>query len=385
MSREYKKIIGIVLLIAAAVGYFVYRKKGNVVDQEEIVSQVNTKNFPLDNVLAKKNIVPVLVIGSGPAGLSAAMYTSRANLMTVVLTGQEIGGQLTEASYVENWPGKEKKSGLEIMNDLKGQAQHFKAQLVMGEATKVNFALWPFEVTLNTGDIVYALTIVIATGGSQKTLDIPGVKEFWGKGIGVCSICDAPFDKGKDVAIIGGGDAAADRALQLSAFAKNVILLVRAPEMRAAAVVQDYLKNTKNISIQYNVDIKKIIGNERVSGIEIVDKKTNKVSQLPVQSVYFALGFIPRSGLFKGSIDIDSQGFIKLYDHTQQTSKKGIFAAGTVEDPMYQKSATACGDGSKAGMDAINFLQAIDFTPDFAKKIESLLYKIPESSQLIDA
>ena len=340
---------------------------------------INPHDFPIESLINKSSIMPVVVIGSGPAGLTAAMYTSRAKLKTVVISGLEIGGQLTEASYVENWPARTKMPGLDIMNDLKTQAQHFGAQLEDAEVLRVNLVDWPFQITLSNGTIINALTLIIATGGSQKTLDIPGVKEFWGKGIGVCSICDAPFDQGKDVAIIGGGDAAADRALQLSAFAKKVILLVRGPAMRAAAVVQDYLKNSKNIEIKYNIEVKKIIGNDRVTAIEITDKQTNKTMQMPIQSVYFALGFVPRSTLFKDALELDEEGFIKLFDHTQATSKKGVFAAGTVEDPRYQKSVTAAGDGAKAGMDAIEFLQTIGFTPEFSKKIEFRFYQQAKS------
>lgn len=332
--------------------------------------------FLLDSL---KNICPVVVIGSGPAGLTASMFTSRAKFKTSVITGDEVGGQLTEASYVENFPAKPKMAGLAIMNDLKVQAQKFGVELISTKVKSVNFNIWPFQVTLENGDIINALSVIIATGGSQRTLDIPGVKEFWGKGIGVCSICDAPFDQDKDVAIIGGGDAAADRALQLSAYAKKVTLLVRTPEMRAAAVVQDYLKSAKNISVLFNVEVKKIIGKERVEGVEIVDTKTDKSLILPVQSVYFALGFIPRTDLFKGRLEISKDGYIKLFDNCQSTSVKGVFAAGTVEDSRYQKSATAAGNGSKAGMDIIDFLQSIGFNQDVAQKIEKNYYMVPKN------
>lgn len=335
---------------------------------------VDPHEFPIEKIFTLNNIKPVVIIGAGPAGLTAAMYTARAKFGTLVITGDEVGGQLTEASYVENWPAREKLPGLDIMNDLKAQAVHFGVQLVFLKVVGVNFNRWPFELKLSNGDTINALTIIIATGGSQKTLDIPGIKEFWGKGIGVCSICDAPFDKGKEVVVIGGGDAAADRALQLSAFAKTVTILVRGPEMRAAAVVQDYLKKEKNISIKCNIDVKKIIGNDRVTAIEILDKKTNKMSQMPIEAVYFALGFVPRTALFKDVLELDEDGFIKVFDHTQATSKKGVFAAGTVEDSRYQKSVTAAGDGGKAGIDAIEFLQTIGFTPEKAEKAESHFY-----------
>jgi thioredoxin reductase (NADPH) len=379
MKFFYRKLISFFIILTLLCLFQIHKDNAVEVEHDETSALIiNPQDFPLDTILSEKAIEPVVVIGSGVAGLTAGLFTSRANFKTLVITGNEIGGQLTEASYVENWPAKRKLPGLDIMNDLKEQTMRFGAILLPVEVIHVNLTVWPFEITLSNNDIIKALTVVIATGGYQKTLDIPGVKEFWGKGIGVCSICDAPFDKGKDVAIIGGGDAAADRALQLSAFANKVILLVRGPSMRAAAVVQDYLKNSNNISIRYDIEVKKISGAERVTGLEIVDRKTGKNEQLPVQSVYFALGFVPRSALFKDVLDIDDDGFIKIFDHTQATSKKGVFAAGTVEDPRYQKSVTAAGDGARAGMDAIEFLQRIGFTPAFAAKVESNLYKIPQ-------
>ncbi len=366
-------------LIFILVFFSLYSIGYAVLPDDQSVPAVDPKDYPIESLFNKTEIEPVVVIGSGPAGLTAAMYTSRAKFRTRVISGSEIGGQLTEASYVENWPARQKMPGLDIMNDLKAQAQHFGAQLEEVEVSQVNLNEWPFQITLSNGTTIQALTVIIATGGSQRTLDIPGIKEFWGKGIGVCSICDAPFDQDKEVAIIGGGDAAADRAQQLSAFAKKVTLLVRGPEMRATAIVQDYLKKNSKIEIKYNIEVKRILGTERVEAIEVMDKKTNKTTQMPIQSVYFALGFVPRSALFKDALELDEEGFIKVFDHTQVTSKKGVFAAGTVEDPRYQKSVTAAGDGAKAGMDAIEFLQAIGFTPDFSNKIESRFYQPSKS------
>ncbi len=372
------RILIVVLTICMGFKTICYSQMALEKSQDEKNISEN-KQFDLSKLNSLKNIKPIVVIGSGPAGLTASMYTSRAKLVTLVITGDEVGGQLTEASYVENFPSRPKMPGLALMNDSKAQSQKFGAQLLETKVILVDTSIWPFKITLENGDVLNALTIIIACGGSQRTLDIPGVKEFWGKGIGVCSICDAPFDQDKEVAIIGGGDAAADRALQLSAYAKKVTLLVRGPSMRAAAIVQDYLKSAKNISTLYNIEVKKIVGKERVEGVEIFDTKMNKTSVLPVQSVYFALGFVPRSDLFKGQLEIDKDGYIKLFNNSQSTSVKGIFAAGTVEDCRYQKSATAAGNGSKAGMDAIDFLQTIGFNPDIAQKIEKNYYQVPKN------
>lgn len=371
-----KKLVKLFMMLVS-ISVFCESKTEESAQQRLQKTPVNDdlKNFSLDKLSGQKNIVPVVIIGSGPAGLTSGMYTARAKLMTVIFTGKDLGGQLIEASYVENWPGKPKMPGQDLMNDSQKQAQFFGAHLVSAEVKKVNINTWPFEVTLNDGTVIKALTIIIATGGSQKLLDVPGAKEFFGKGVGVCSICDAPFDKGKDVAVVGGGDAAVDRALQLSAFANKVTILVRGPEMTAAGKVQDYLKDSKNITVMYNIEVKKILGDERVTGIEIVDQTAKKESTMPVKSVYFALGFVPRSDLFKGMLEIDKEGYIRLFNRTQETSQKGVFAAGTVEDSHYQKSATATGDGSKAGIDAIEFLQKIGFTPKKAEEFEENFYK----------
>lgn len=376
VDLKHRNIVIILMLIVVITGnFFCACQMASETSSEKNKDEL--AQFDLSKLNSLKKIYPVVVIGSGPAGLTASMYTSRAKFKTLVITGDEVGGQLIEASYVENFPTQPKMSGLTLMDYLKAQTQKFGTELFATKVISVKTNVWPFQIELANGDVIEAITIIIATGGSQRTLNIPGVKEFWGKGIGVCSICDAPFDQDKEVAIIGGGDAAADRALQLSAYAKQVTLLVRGPVMRAAAVVQDYINNAKNIRILFNVEVKKINGKERVEGVEIVDTKTGKASVLPVESVYFAMGFVPRSDLFKGQLALDKEGYIQL-SNGQATSVKGIFAAGTVEDSRYQKSATAAGNGSKAGMDAIEFLQNIGFNPDIAQALKKNYYKIPK-------
>lgn len=388
LNLNYKRKLTVffcfLLLISLCCFQIKYSNPVAVTPENNNPLHINPHDFPLEKIIEEQNIFPVVVIGSGPAALTAALYTSRAKYPTLVITGDTLGGQLTEASNVENFPARPKMAGLDIMNDLKAQAQNFGAQLMLAKVASVNFNTWPFEIKLSNGDTISGLTVIIATGGAQKTLDIPGVKKFWGKGIGVCSICDAPFDTGKDVAIIGGGDTAADRALQLATFANKVLVLVRDKKMKAAQVAQDYLKNNGKVEILYNIEVKEIIGNERVEGVEILDRNTGKTEELPAQSVYFALGFVPQSALFANALDLDDYGFIKIFDHTQETSKKGVFAAGTVEDPRYQKSVTAAGDGGKAGIDAIEFLQAIGITPQYSdsEEVKSNLYKIPRDLEV---
>lgn len=348
-----------------------------------IVKKKNYYSLSREFLTTKKNIVPVVVIGSGPAGLTAALFTSRADFQTVIVAGQE-GGQLMEAAYIENWPSKPKTAGREMIQDLKEQVQHFGAHLLPTYVEHIDVSRYPFVVHLANGDELNALVIIAATGGAQKTLAIPGVKEYWAKGIGVCTICDAPFDKDKEVAVIGGGDAACDKALQLAAFAKKVTILVRDKEMRAAAVVQQYVKDTPAITIRYNCDIKKIVGdNNRASAIYFNDALSGKEESLPIYTVYFALGFTPNSQLFKGQLKLNKDGYIIREPGTQKTSAEGVFAAGNIEDPLYQKASIAAGAGARAGLDAIQFLQEKGFTPVMAQGLAGNMYQPHEATKFV--
>jgi thioredoxin reductase (NADPH) len=343
-------------------------------------------SFNLEMAKKEKNIVPVAIIGGGPAGLSAAIYTARARMPTVVFGGPHLGGEILEASYVENWPGKEKLTGVQIMDEVKKQAEHFGAQVTLLTVKNLEVNRWPFVLMLDNGDVVHALTIILAMGGAQRVPDIPGVQEYWGKGIGICTICDAPYDKGHDVAVVGGGDAAADKALQLSAFANKVTILVRTARMRAAAVIQEYLKKMTNITIQYNIQVEEIVGKDgRVSGIVISDEKTKQRTTLPVQSVYFALGFSPNSQLLQGKLTLTHDGYVKMLCDTHLTSKAGVFAAGNIADARYQKAGYAAGAGIGAALDAIEFLTNLGFGGEQSAEFSDLLYKVSGSKKPVVA
>jgi len=364
-----KKIIGFsclaLILIAICSYYGLY-----------MLTHKTTIVLNVDQLSKGKNIIPVLVIGSGPAGLSAALYTARAHCTTVVFAGNEPGGQLIHASYVENWPGKKKETGQEMMTDLKEQVVSFGVEIVNETIDALDCSHWPFKAIAHDGTIITALAVIMATGGSQKTLAIPGVKEYWGKGIGICTICDAPFDKGKEVAVIGGGDAAVDKALQLADFAHNVTILVPENRMSAARIAQGYAQARKNIALKYNIEVTKILGDETaVTGLEIINKQEKKSSVFSVQSVYFALGFEPNSTLVHScNVACTKTGYIKVYDDTQKTTLAGLFAAGNVQDATYQKAGVAAGSGIKAGIDAIEFLENAGFNDEVSKKLEPLYY-----------
>lgn len=326
----------------------------------------------------EKNIVPVVVIGSGPAGLSAALYTARADYKTMVIAGPKEGGQLTEASYVENWPAKEKMTGLAMMHDLKRQVEHFGVQILTASVDTVNLLRWPFEIHIDTGEKIKALSIIIATGGSQQLMSVPGVDKYLGKGIGVCTICDAPFEKGKSVVVIGGGDAAADKALQLATFAKDVTILVRDEKMHAAAIIQKYLQQAKNITVRCMTDLVEVRGDEQhVHSVVVKDLKTAKTDILNVRGVYFALGFVPNTQFLKNTLACDAAGYILTRGKSQATSLEGVFAAGNVEDAVYQKASVAAGNGIKAALDSIEFLQKHGITPSSLAPLRNNMF-VPE-------
>ncbi len=323
----------------------------------------------LEQVYGTDNLVPVVVLGSGPAGLSAALYTARAKLPTVVLTGDNPGGQLADVREIENWPGKKKASGADTMDDLTEQAKHFGATILLDTVKKVDLSKWPFDIETENGEKLKAMALIVATGRIPKTLDVPGVKKYWGKGIGTCTICEAPFHKGHVVAVVGGGDTAADRVLQLTTYAKKVYMFVKESQLDASGTVQEYLKNTKNIEVMLNTEVQEIKGSdEGLTTAVIVNNKTGKVSELPIRGLYFAIGYHPNSDIVKDFVQTDSKGFIKLEGRTQKTDIPGVFAAGDVSEP-YGKAGVAIGAGVKAGIDTIDFFLDIGFNRDISQKL----------------
>ncbi len=269
----------VVMVAVCAGGYYGYRLFSN-----KDISQGH--HFDLKALEMKKNIIPVAIIGSGPSGLSAALYTSRAHLHTVVFQGPQAGGQLMSTSEVENWPGIGKKHGPEIMKAVSDQAQHFGAVLLNDTIKKVNFSVWPFELITSEDTTVYALSVIICTGASPERLkDVPGEVEHWGKGVTGCAICDAAFFKDKDVVVVGGGDSAAEQALQLTAYARHITVLVRGDKMRASAAMQDRLKKFDYLKVRYNTSITQIEGDgERVTGIQL--KTAQGSEHMPIDGVF---------------------------------------------------------------------------------------------------
>lgn len=334
----------------------------------------------IQSVLQQENIVPIAVIGSGPAGLSAALYGARENIYTVVFNGSQPGGQLTTTAYVENWPGTEKALGADLMTRTQKQAEHFGAIMVYDSITRVDFSTWPFTLHTDEGKIVKAMTVVLATGATSRKLGVPGEDTYsGGKGVTSCAVCDAPYFKDKKVVVVGGGDSAVEEAIILASFAKEVTILVRGDKMRAAPAMFQRLAHYANIKILYHSSIAQITGNdEEVTGIDLVtvnpENKENTTSKMSIDGVFLAVGHIPNTTMFKDFISVDEHGYIVLTKRSQQTTLAGVYSAGDVSDPQYKQAGVAAGDGIKAGMDAIAFLRDIGYNDTFASKIEKRLY-----------
>lgn len=343
----------------------------------------------LDALTDMKNIVPIAIIGSGPAGLNAALYGARAGLYTVVFEGKAPGGQLVGTTYVENWPGIPKLLGPELVEQNKRQAASFGALMVPETITEVDFSRWPYVLKTEDGLEIAALTVIIATGSNPRRLSetgtVQGESEYWGYGVTSCAICDAPFYKGKSVVVIGGGDSALEEATLLTAYADKVTLLVRGPNLRAAAVMQARLKEYPKITVLYNTKVAEILGDGKVvTGVRLEDAQENKNYDLATDGVFLAIGHLPNTALFKNSLVLDQQGYISLKERSQRTNIPGIFAAGDVADPHYRQAGVAAGDGIKAALEAIEFLQEHGFTGPALQKLEKNYYDSTPESDLID-
>ncbi len=338
------------------------------------------RSNPIDMtaVIGKKNIEPILIIGSGCAGYSAAIYAARGKIKTAVLVGSQPGGQLGSTTRVENFPGLLDQLGPDIMLSLQKQAEHFGAEIIYDSAASIDCSVWPYKVITQSGKTINALTIIVAAGASPAKLGIPGEDEYWGKGVTTCAICDAPFHKDKDVVVVGGGDSALEEALQLSSYAKKVTILVRKDAMRASVAMQDRIKDVDSIEVLYNSEVKEIYGNgSEVTHVLIHNNKTNETFTKSVSGVFLAIGHKPNTtSLCNGQIKTDADGYIITSGKTQATSKPGIFAAGDIEDKIYRQAGVAAGSGIKAALDALGFLQNHGFNVKVAKQIEANYFDI---------
>jgi len=304
--------------------------------------------------------VKVLIIGSGPAGYTAAIYAARANMNPVLYQGIQPGGQLTITTEVENYPGyAEGVQGPEMMLDFEKQATRMGADIRYGLATKVDFSSRPLRVEIEEVKWIEADTVIICTGASAKWLGLESEERLNGYGVSACAVCDGFFFKGKEAVIVGAGDTAAEEALYLSKICSNVHMLVRKSEMRASKVMQERVLATSNITVYWNTEVDEILGEKKVEAVRIKNNQTGEKRELPVSAFFAAIGHNPNSRIFKGWLDMDETGYIKTIPGTSKTSVEGVFAAGDVQDKIYRQAVTAAGSGCMAALDAERFLSHV--------------------------
>lgn len=309
----------------------------------------------MDNTTAEK--VHCLIIGSGPAGYTAAIYAARANLKPVLYQGIQPGGQLTITTEVENYPGYvDGVQGPEMMVHFEKQAARMGADIRYGLATRVDFTTLPYKVWIDDEKLIEADAIIIATGASAKWLGIESEQRLNGYGVSACAVCDGFFFRGKEVAIVGAGDTAAEEALYLSKLCTTVHMFVRKDQMRASKIMQERVERTPNIKIYWNTETDEIIGDKKVEAVRVRNNKTNELQTIPVNGFFVAIGHQPNSDIFKGWLEMDEAGYLKTVPGSSKTNMEGIFAAGDVQDKIYRQAVTAAGSGCMAALDAERYL-----------------------------
>ncbi len=301
--------------------------------------------------------VECLIIGSGPAGYTAAIYAARADMKPVMYEGLQPGGQLTITTEVENYPGyPDGIQGPEMMELFKKQAARLGTDIRYGMATSVDFSGYPHKVTIDENHIIEAETVIIATGASAKWLGIPSEQRLNGSGVSACAVCDGFFYKGKDVAIVGAGDTAAEEASYLSKICTKVYMIVRKDAMRASKAMQHRVENTPNIEILYNTETDEVLGKFTVDAVRVKNNKTNETREIPVSGFFVAIGHTPNTEIFKDYLTMDEQGYLITKPDSSKTNVKGVFACGDAQDKIYRQAVTAAGSGCMAALDAERFL-----------------------------
>ncbi|MEQ8711642.1 MAG: thioredoxin-disulfide reductase [Cyclobacteriaceae bacterium] len=303
--------------------------------------------------------VQVLIIGSGPAGYTAAIYASRAGLKPVLYQGGQPGGQLTITNDVENYPGyPDGVMGPQMMIDFQKQAERFGADIRYGLVTSVDFSSYPLKATVDEKDELEAEAVIISTGASAKWLGLESEERLNGKGVSACAVCDGFFFKGQDVVIVGAGDTAAEEASYLSNLVNKVYMLVRRDEMRASKIMQKRVMSRANIEILWNTEVDEVLGAEEVEGVRVVNNQTGEKKELKAQGFFVAIGHQPNTEIFKDYLDMDESGYIKTIPGTSKTNIEGVFATGDAQDHVYRQAVTAAGTGCMGALDAERFLAA---------------------------
>ena len=303
--------------------------------------------------------VDLLILGSGPAGYTAGIYAARAGLDTMIVSGNQEGGQLTMTSMIENFPGFEEIGGYELMDKMKQQAVKLGVKFANDHIVEVDFSNRPFVCSSQNGHSYKARAVIIATGSSAKWLDIPSEKKFLGYGVSACATCDGFFYRNRTVVVVGGGNSAVSEALYLATLADKVIMVHRRKQLRADKILQDRILNNKKIVVEWDSVIEEILGDEnpkKVTGIKIRNVETDEVKTIDADGVFIAVGHQPNTEIFRGNLVLDAKGYIVTRERTSETDVEGIFAAGDVKDPKYKQAVISAGSGAVAAMDAIEFL-----------------------------
>ena len=305
-----------------------------------------------------------LIIGSGPAGYTAAIYAARADLKPVLYTGMEPGGQLTTTTEVDNFPGyPDGIDGPTMMVQLQNQAERFGTEVRIGFINKVEFSTKKggmHKAFTEDGTEIQAQTIIISTGATAKYLGLPSEQRLRGGGVSACAVCDGFFYKGQEVAIIGGGDTAAEEATYLAKICSKVTMLVRKEQMRASKVMQHRVTNTPNIDLKYNTEIDEVLGQQVVEGLRMRNNTTGTTEEIPITGLFIAIGHKPNTDIFKGQLNMDDAGYLITKGKTTDTNLPGVFASGDVQDKEYRQAVTAAGTGCMAALDAERYLQAVE-------------------------
>ncbi len=314
------------------------------------------KELPVENVR-------VLILGSGPAGYTAAIYAARANLKPVLYEGIQPGGQLTTTTEIENFPGyPEGITGTEMMEDLKKQAMRFGTDVRFGIATSTDLSKQPYRVVIDDEKVIETDALIIATGATAKYLGLESEEKFKGMGVSACATCDGFFYRGKDVAVVGGGDTACEEATYLAGLCNKVYMIVRKPFLRASKAMQDRVFNTPNITVMFEHVTKEIVGDQSgVNGVILTNTKTGEDVKIDISGFFLAIGHHPNSDIFKPWIETDEVGYIKTIPGSTKTNLPGVFACGDVQDPHYRQAITAAGSGCMAAIDAERYLGERNF------------------------
>ncbi len=300
----------------------------------------------------------VVILGSGPAGLTAALYTARANLSPLLIDGSQPGGQLTITTDVENYPGFPKGiMGPQLIMDMRAQAERFGTAFRQGHVTKVDLKQSPFSITIDDEETIQSKTLIISTGASANLLGLPSESRLMGHGVSTCATCDGFFFREKEIVVIGGGDSAMEEATFLTKFASKVTIIHRRDSLRASKIMQERALKNEKIAFRWNASIHEMLGEEVVTGIRVKDVKTHQTEDLPCAGIFVAIGHTPNTSLFQGVLDMDDTGYLITKPHSAATNIPGVYAAGDVQDSHYRQAITAAGSGCMAAIDVEHFLE----------------------------